>query len=188
VKLIYIIMLRIKINIIFFVFAIPVLLNAQSYVTSAGFRMGDDIGISISQRIAKKNTIELVHQDGLFSGKQYSSLGLKQHYSVITKRLNFFAGGGLYMISRESMSNTDIPGNVRNRSQGLLLTGGMDFTIGRINLGYDWSPTIRFSGSEFHSRLSSSSALTIRYVILPQKSKSKSFLDKIQFWKKDNKK
>lgn len=179
---------RITLNIIFFSLVIPIMLNGQSYVTSAGFRMGDDIGISISQRIAKKNTVELVHQDGLFSGNQYTSLGVKQHYSVITKRFNFFAGGGLYMASRESNPNVDIPGNVINRSQGLLLTGGMDFTLGRINLGYDWSPTIKFSGSDFHRRFNSSSAITVRYVIFPQKSKSKSFFEKIQFWKKDNKK
>ena len=64
--------------------------HAQKYNTLAGIRIGDDFGISFAQRIANKNTVELNIQPGTFAGNTMYSALIKQHYSLITKRFNFF--------------------------------------------------------------------------------------------------
>lgn len=71
-------------------------LDAQKYITAGGARLGEDIGISIQQRIAKHLTIEGV----LNSSYRNDDLGLKlmleQHYPLITRRFNVYYGAGVH--------------------------------------------------------------------------------------------
>lgn len=161
------------------IFVFPCFIFSQSYRTAAGFRIGKDIGLSISQRIVPQKTIDLYHEPGLFTDRNKTGLMFKQHYPILTKRLNFFGGIGLYYQSLSLLSKIDEPAPSIN-SSGVMLAGGIDFTVGKLNLGFDIMPEVRLFGNNNTSRIASSSAITFRYVIIPQKSKSKSFF---QFFK-----
>lgn len=149
----------------------------QSYRTAAGLRIGNDIALSISQRIVPESTIDLYHESGLFSQKNFTALAYKKHVPVITKRLNIFGGIGPYYQTRKYVvPNDEITSWYR--SYGLLLSGGIDFTIGRLNVGYDIMPVVRLGGTDPAGRVSTSSALTLRYVIIKQPKPSKSWFKK----------
>ncbi|MBK8373266.1 MAG: hypothetical protein IPL20_18405 [Saprospiraceae bacterium] len=155
----------------------PLLTTGQSYRTAAGFRFGNEIGLSISQRIFDKKTIDLYHAPSLFTDRSTTGLVMKQHYSMLTKRLNFFGGGGLYYQMKNGLSTNDDPA-YEQHSAGLALVAGIDFTIGKINIGYDMIPLYRLSGNDTGRRISSSSAISVRYVIVPQKSKLKKWFER----------
>ncbi|MBK6785200.1 MAG: hypothetical protein IPG79_16695 [Saprospiraceae bacterium] len=96
---------------------------------------------------------------------------------MLTKRLNFFGGGGLYYQMKNGLSTNDDPA-YEQHSAGLALVAGIDFTIGKINIGYDMIPLYRLSGNDTGRRISSSSAISVRYVIVPQKSKLKKWFER----------
>jgi Tfp pilus assembly protein PilZ len=158
---------------------LPFLSSGQSYITTAGFRMGNEIGLSVSQRIFEKKTIDLYHAPALFSERSTSGLMMKQHYSILTKRLNFFGGGGIFYQMKNGYSTNDEPAPDQYAA-GLLFTAGLDFTIGKMNIGYDIMPLYRISGNDNGRRFFSSSAISLRYVIVPQKSKTKKWFKR---WK-----
>ena len=64
--------------------------GAQSYNTAFGFRFGDDLGFSFTQRVLDHTTIDLNASDGLFSQHKFVSLQIRSNYGVITRRFNFF--------------------------------------------------------------------------------------------------
>lgn len=156
------------------VISVPVL-TAQMYNTSGGVRIGDDFGINFAQRIANKNTVEVILQPGTFTGNEMYAALLRQHYPLITKRINFYLGGGVYTRS-QVLSSTDIP--VSTGTTGLALTFGGELTVGRFNLSTDFLPLV-VMGGKGNQRFQSSSGVSIRYVMWGRESGFKKFFKKI---------
>lgn len=154
-------------GIIFLIFVIGYSGEAQSYKTAAGLRIGNDISLSLSQRIVKRTTLDLYHQTGLFTGQNVTTLAVKQHFPLISKRLNVFAGIGPYY-------NTSVKSNfIESQTQksnafGLAFPLGMDFTVGRLNIAFDYLPALKLAGINDKGIISASSAITLRYVIIKQ--------------------
>ena len=145
-------------------------LDAQKYITAGGARLGEDIGISIQQRIAKHLTIEGV----LNSSYRNDDLGLKlmleQHYPLITRRFNVYYGAGVHW--------NYIGDSARIYPSGISLIGGIEFTSDRFNVSWDFLPSFSFwYGKE---PFNPSTALTLRYVFIKEKKKKKH----LKFWKK----
>ncbi len=147
-------------------------LNAQKYNTIAGVRIADDFGLTFSQRIANKNTIELNHQPGTFAGKQMTSLLVKQHYPLLSKRLNFFMGAGLYT-RKSSSGNADIP--QVSSSTGLALSFGAEFSIGRLSIATDYLPLVTINKSDSNQRFYTTSGFSLRYILVGRESSTKKF-------------
>ncbi len=131
---------------------------AQSYITSAGIRVGDGIGISVKQRVLKKVTVEGIA--GVNS--QYSNLtGLIEfHQPFLTRYFNLYGGVGGHAYFPVSQDLTT--GGV-----GMDLVAGLELNISKINLSLDFMPAFNFTGS--NSFFVPNKAISLRYIIINDK-------------------
>jgi hypothetical protein len=156
----------------FFILLIPFVLSAQKYNTIGGLRIGDDFGISFAQRIANKSTIELNLQPGTFAGRQMTALLVKQHYSLLTKRFNFFMGAGAF--SRKiPVSGIDIP--QQNSSQGLALSFGAELSLGKLSISTDYLPLVTLAKNGSNQLFYTTSGFSLRYILIGRESGTKKF-------------
>lgn len=163
-------------------------LNGQKYNTTGGIRVGDDFGISAVQRIADKSTIDLTYQPGTFAGNKLLLLTANQHYPLITKRFNFFIGGGYYYKSHENLLQTQPQTDVVTQPDafsGIAFNLGAELTLGKLTIAADYVPLVHF-GQNTYRRFYSTSGLSMRYVFVERESKTKKFFKNI--FKKKGKK
>jgi len=149
---------------------------AQKYNTIGGIRIADDFGISFAQRIANKNTVELNIQPGTFTGSQINSLLIKQHYSLLTKRFNFFMGAGVY--SRK-VPSVYIDDPQSTKSKGLAFTFGAEFSIGNLSISTDYLPLITIDKNDSNQRFYTTSSFSLRYIFIKRDSDVKKFFKKL---------
>lgn len=140
-------------------------LNAQSYDTAFGVRLGTDWGFTLNQRVAKKTTIEGIIQSSLASKRDEVLVTgmVRQHFPMASRRLNVYSGGGLHKGWLNS-SEFDDP-------FGVTLVAGIEFTIARVNLSYDFKPAINISGGDktFYTQ----TGISARYVLVTSKNSNK---------------
>ena len=164
-------------------------LAAQKYNTLGGIRIGDDFGFTGTQRIADKTTVDLTFQPGIFAGNRLFLLTANQHYPLLTRRLNFFIGGGLYHRQYENIltgnSQTDI---VKEpvKMRGIAFNLGTELTMGKLTLGIDYVPLVHF-GNNSYRRFYGTSGVSMKYVFVERESKTKKFFKDL-FKKKDKRK
>jgi hypothetical protein len=149
---------------------------SQKYNTLGGIRVGDDFGISFSQRIANKNTIEIFHQPGTFAGQELTCLLVKQHYPLLTKRFNFFIGAGAYTRRYYPAFEDEPP---TERKNGIAFSLGAEISLGRLSIATDFIPLATFSRSESNRRFSTTSGFSLRYIIVPRSSGFKKFFQNL---------
>jgi len=143
------------------------LVVCQSYNTAAGFRIGSDFGITAVQRVAKRNTIELIYEDGLFESNRNFDVLFKHHLPLISKGFNFYTGLGIGFASGvgQDMEQTDrtlsIPGVI-----------GAEITLGKFNISADFQPTLLMREIN-DERFVRSSGVSIRYVLVKRKKKKR---------------
>ncbi len=146
--------------------------NGQKYSTVGGIRIGDDFGFSFAQRVANKTTLELNLQPGTFTGKELYALLAKQHYPLLSKRLNFFAGAGVYS---RSLPITSIEPVKTQNTSGLALVLGAEFTIGKLNISTDYLPLVTLFNKDTNQRFQTTSGVSLRYVFVGRDSSTKKF-------------
>jgi hypothetical protein len=153
------------------------MVTGQSYNTAIGMRFGEDLKFTLNQRVLNKTSLEINLSDGLFSDVKYASIMLKKHSPILSKRFNFYLGGGIYGSSStlDKIEDEDFV----YANHGLLGTMGTEFTLGRINISLDYSPHFATNSDIRGRRLSADSALSVRYVIWGRKSSMKKFFEKI---------
>ena len=139
-------------------------ISAQSYFTTGGMRLGSDYGLTLKQRVAKKTTIEAI----LFSNDNgKSNLGFAliadKHKSILTRNFNLFYGAGLTWHSQYVNAET----TEKTKSFGIPLQAGIEFTIGKINLSWDYTPILYISTNS--NSFTSLKGLSVRYVFLNSK-------------------
>jgi hypothetical protein len=147
------------------------LADCQSYNTALGLRMGTEWGMSVRQRLYKNYAAEMLLQSSLQREEtQLTILGII-HKPLISRRLNFYYGMGLHKGWADQLE-VDY-----KDPWGIDFIAGMELTIGRINLTYDYKPAINIVGGEqtFYSQ----TGLSLRYVIWKR--------DKY-FWEQNSKK
>ncbi|MEO0875985.1 MAG: hypothetical protein AAFY48_15420, partial [Bacteroidota bacterium] len=74
-------------------------LQAQSYDLAAGVRLGTDLGISAKLRVPpidENFTVETIIQTSLEREEGLISVLGEQHFPLITRRVNLYAGGGFH--------------------------------------------------------------------------------------------
>ena len=147
-----------------FVFLLDVGL-AQSYFTTGGVRLGSDYGLSLKQRILKKTTLEaILSSEGNINSNLGLSLLYDRHRSILTRNFNLFYGAGFSW--RWDYIN-DESGYSKQTSFGIPLQGGIEFSIGRINLSWDYTPVLFISSKT--NAFTSSKGLSVRYVFVNKK-------------------
>lgn len=160
--------------IVIFLYFSPIA-TAQKYNSAMGVRMGTEIGATLTPRIAKKVTIEGIMQYSKRYHSSRASLLLRQHQGVLGKRFNIYLGAGP---GWAWYHKTD-PDLVDEQSLNAVAVFGVECTLGRLNISWDYKPVYSVSGPRiFYSE----TALSLRYVIL--KRKWQPFKKKKPFWKR----
>ena len=142
---------------------LPLLLNGQTYNTALGLRWGDGIGITARQRVLKKTSFEGIFYQHHKSEKTIGGIMLDHHMPVLSKRLNLYAGGGIGRVFMEREEN------VKTSYNAVMVNAGLEFTIARLNLSWDFMPVIPVSADE--QDLTTLTAFSLRYVLI-KKSKN----------------
>jgi hypothetical protein len=129
---------------------------AQRYATAIGLRLGNNdhsrmIGISAQHRIMQHLTLEGIVQSD-FSRNTSAHLLMKRHRPIISKRFNYFYGGGISLGSEESFrkqeANNEIIHTYGNATMGVDLIGGIEMTLAGAVFSLDYKPNINVSGRE----------------------------------------
>jgi len=170
------------------------LLAAQSYITAGGIRLGTDWGLTFKQRVLEHTTLEGILQQS-FQREEFMVTGLAaQHYPVLLKGLNFYFGGGLHKGWNNQPATFEHPDGFKNPF-GVTAIGGLELTLGRLNLSYDYKPAVNLVGGEktFYMQ----TGLSARYVFysnrdLKKKQRAKKKAErkenvrkKLRFWERD---
>lgn len=147
-------------RILFFVlFTIPFISNAQRYGTAVGLRLGNSdqgrtLGISAQQRIVDRITLEGIIQTD-FNLNTTLSLLVEKHHPIISKRFNYYYGGGI-SLGRESSIykdevNKELVQTYGNSTVGVDLIGGLELTVVNTVISLDYKPNVNISGrNEFY--------------------------------------
>ncbi len=141
-------------------------LNAQRYGTAVGIRMGTDWGLTVQQRLSKRITFEGIAQSSLQREEVLLTGLIQKHNPILGRRLNLYLGGGLHKgwinepADQEGVLTPEDP-------FGVTLVGGVEFSLGRINIGYDFKPAINIRGGArtFYTQ----SGISVRYVLIKDK-------------------
>lgn len=152
--------------------------NGQSYNTTFGFRLGEQLGFNITQRVVNHTTVDLNLSNGLFSNKKFVNFNVRQHYPVITRRFNFYLGAGVFSESFIQDANYDAVDFNFDRS-GVSGVLGAEVTFGRLNLSIDYMPKYIVKNKSAVNSLQADSAFSIKYVLWKRKGWLKKMWEKI---------
>ena len=131
---------------------------AQSYVTAMGLRMGSNFGVTLQQKIVGHLTAEGIVTSSPVSNQTTGTLLVEMHNPLISKRFNFYIGGGLH-----NRWLQDIEGQKLVR-RGVTAVAGAEMTLGRINLGWDYKPVFHLNTDT--QPFESETAISLRYVFI----------------------
>jgi hypothetical protein len=138
-------------------------LFAQSYDLALGLRLGTEWGATAKLRlplIDENFTLETILQSSLVREEGMFSLVGAQHFPVITRRLNLYAGGGLHAgWTTKAADGATSPAN----PVGITGIIGGELTLGRVNVSYDFKPAINLRGGE--NTVYSQTGISLRYAI-----------------------
>lgn len=135
-----------------FILSLSLPLSAQRYMTAMGVRIGNSVGVSLTQRILPPVTGELIIQNDLKNSTYLHLLG-RYHRPLLTKGFNAYFGGGVHF------GNNNELGGVA----GLDGIMGLELNLKRLSLSADLKPQWT-SGAG--NGLMLNSAVSIRYIIL----------------------
>jgi hypothetical protein len=166
------------------IFLISFLLNgiqadAQRYGTALGLRLGNSdinrtIGVSLQQRVKERITIEGIVQTD-FSRNTTLSVLAQKHHPIISKRFNYYYGGGLSFGSEESFvknpSTKEINHTYGNATTGVDLIAGVEMTLANAVISLDYKPNINLVGREEFYR--GQVGLSVRTVLVKSKEQKK---------------
>jgi hypothetical protein len=170
-------------------FLLGKLCYSQSYGFAGGLRMGTEVGFSFVGRVENHTTLEGIFQSSVLQPNQLgTSLYVKQHFPLLTRRINFFMGfGGFYDFPAGSEPvNPKVIREPAIHGYGPGIMLGAELSIGKLNLSYDFRPQINLSGEG--RAFVPNTALTMRYIFIsgkdwfPEKKKKKKI--NWRFWEK----
>lgn len=157
-------------------------LFAQRYGTAAGLRLGNSelsrtVGLTVQQRIVDRVTVEGILQSDFSRNTTLSILG-KKHSPIISKRFNYYYGGGIAFGNEESfVKNSEtmqIDHTFGNSTVGVDLIGGIELTVANAVISLDYKPNINLAGrSEFYRGQVGISARTVLVKSKEQKRKQR---------------
>lgn len=137
---------------------------SQKYGTAAGMRLGTDWGLTVQQRIAPTMTIEAIAQSSLQREEFLLTVMAEKHNSVLGRRFNLYFGGGLH---KGWINESSDEGIAYKDPFGITAIGGLEFSLGRLNLSYDLKPAINIVGGE--NNFYTQSGISLRYVFITDK-------------------
>ncbi|MBK8493279.1 MAG: hypothetical protein IPL49_20955 [Saprospirales bacterium] len=132
--------------------------DAQSYITAIGARVGTDWGLTLQQRLTKRLTIEGIAESS-FSRDETMLTGLVEtHLPLITRHFNIYGGAGIHKgWSTNQREFVEDP-------YGVSFIGGAELTLGRFNLSYDFKPALNVVGGA--RKFYTTQAFSLRFVLI----------------------
>lgn len=131
----------------------------QRYASAAGIRLGSNdfsrtVGLSAQQRIFKHVTIEGILQSDFNKNTTLHILG-KKHNPIISKRFNYYYGGGFSSGWEESFvkdpETKQVLHTYGNATTGVDLIAGIEMTVANTVISLDYKPNINLAGrNEFY--------------------------------------
>lgn len=149
-------------------------LHAQKYDLAVGPRLGTEIGLSAQYRISKKATLETILHSSFLEDLNVLAVIYEDHQSIIFRRFNFYSGLGPHFGWYDSRSEA-----TPNNPVGLTALVGIEITLGRFNISWDYKPMIHLSGGK--RTFNSETAITLRRVFIRRRSNFR-----VNFWKDIN--
>jgi hypothetical protein len=164
---------------LFFYFLTPLSMSAQGYGTAVGGRIGNGWGLTLQQQVATHTTVEVYLQKS-FKSTQDATLCImgEQHKNLLSRGFNLYFGGGFYKTFLEKRTNVIVQ---PTSPVGIAGIGGLEITLGKINLSADFNPLIKLKGGDSTTNgFQLQSGISIRYVFAERYFKN----DDWKFWKK----
>ncbi len=156
--------------------------QAQRYGTAFGLRLGNSdinrtVGLSLQQRVMEKVTVEGILQTD-FSRNTTLSVLAEKHHPIISKRFNYYYGGGLSFGKEESFvkneSTKEIIHTYGNATAGVDFIAGIEMTLANAVISLDYKPNINLAGrEEFYRGQVGISARTVLVKSKEQKKKQR---------------
>ena len=134
---------------------------SQTYKTAGGFRVSDGLDLTLQQYITNGWTAEGILHTSIFSKDLGFTVLAEKHHKLLFRNLNVYYGPGFHYYAESDASRGD--GLVTNVA-GLSLIGGMEASLGRINLAVDFKPEIHLAGDQVHPFEWNGVALSARYI------------------------
>jgi hypothetical protein len=175
-----------------FVFGFSSQSFAQRYATAVGLRLGSNdlsrtIGISANQRILKHTSLEGILQSD-FSRNTTSHFLIKQHRPIISKRINYYYGGGFSFGYEESFvknrANREIVHTYGNPTTGIDAILGIEATLAGTVISLDYKPNFNMVGREEFVR--GQVGVSARWVLVSGKEQDKKWRQKKRDKRKAN--
>ena len=151
------------------------MLSAQGYTTALGLRAGTEIGLTLQQQVWPGVTMEGILQRQMKTEETYVTLLAEKHQKLLFRKFNLVLGGGVH----KGWNTTGGDERITEDPAGVTGILGLGLTVGRINVGWDTKPAFNIVGGERF--VDFQTAVSVRYVLVPQKKKRKDW----KFWKKD---
>lgn len=134
---------------------------SQTYKTAAGFRVSDGLDLTLQQYITNGWTVEGILHTSVFSPDLGVSVLAEKHHKVLIRNLNFYWGPGFHYYAESDESRGDA---LVTNVAGLSLIGGVELSLGRINIAADLKPEIHFAGDQVHPFEWGGPAISARYI------------------------
>lgn len=136
---------------------------AQGYTTAVGLRVGAGFGVSATQLVGRRHSLELIGQNR-FATDAFTLTAIgRRHFNLGVRRVNFFLGGGLH----KGWGYED--DGRRADPFGLTAQAGAELTLARTSVTFDFLPQLHLSGRVVP--VSFGSAVGMRYVLVERKSR-----------------
>ncbi len=156
-------------------------LLGQGYNTIGGVRFGTDWGITGKHRIKDRITVEGIFQSSRQREEVIISALVAKHNPLITKRFNFYTGGGLHFgINSEPLGETTV-----KNPFGVTAIAGVEFKIAKLILSWDFKPAINLVGGT--TTIYPQTGVSLRYVFVKKPIFKEPLLKKPIFKKEKDK-
>jgi hypothetical protein len=143
---------------------LPLCAIGQSYDIGLGMRLGTEWGATAQFRLPfvhKNFVLEAIALSAFQTDEGSITLLGKQHQPILSRRLNLFYGGGAHAGWSNEIDGES--GQTFNGPIGVTGIVGLEITLNRINLSYDYKPAVNVRGGA--SVFNTQTALSIRYVV-----------------------
>lgn len=149
-----------KLVLLFSLLAIQQLAFGQGYDGAFGIRMGSEWGLTYKQRFLLRTTAEgLIQYNNPRNETTLTLLGM-QHFPLIARNINVYAGGGLH---KGFVGNQNGEAAPYKDPFGLTLIGGIELSIARFNVSWDFKPSINLVGGE--NVIYPHTGISVRYIV-----------------------
>ncbi len=145
-------------SILFIVLISTTGLLAQGYNTIGGIRFGTDWGITAKHRIKDKTTVEGIFQSSTKREEVLISALVAKHNPLVTKRFNFYTGGGLHY------GFASDPEVSYKNPFGVSAIAGVEFKVAKLVASWDFKPAINLVGGQ--KKVYAQSGISLRYVFV----------------------